>query len=163
MKEQNIQIPFLRQSLAYRRFKDQQTLCSDFYWYNILTRTMACKYSINYKEDDNPNLALENNNIHFPDTFDKWKKNIKNTENWLRLNVLLVSNSYFEQYFFEIVNILLSSRPSLLLGDHETINGVHFLKLGIYLVNFLNYNNTFDKEFQYLNHTLKANILEFHI
>jgi len=127
----NSETPFLFKSLAYGRFKEQHTRCSEYYWHHILTRKMACKFSRGVSVNDDPNFLLGGNNFHLPHTFKQWKTEISETENWLRLNILLVSNSYFEQYFFEIINLLLASRPSLLLSDMKTVNGVYFLKNNI--------------------------------
>jgi len=94
---------------------------------------MACKYTKHQaiKPKDSPRLMLESENRHLEYSFGIWKSKIDSSENWVRLNSLLILNSYFEQYFYETITLALANRPSLILGDMNTINGVMFLKQGI--------------------------------
>lgn len=123
-----------KKSFALGRFTNDHTLNNEFYWHVILTRQLACKYSINL----DPKEIVETSahvrhpeRYRFPHKFLDWKKKISDKENWVRLNTLLASTAYLEQYIYELTLLALSNDPGLLIGKTRVANGVHFLKNGI--------------------------------
>lgn len=139
--------PLYKTSLAFSRFINDHTQNNEFYWHVVLTRMLACKYSAGINPDDviaKSPIIVHKESFRFPHQFKDWKKRISDKENWIRLNALLASTSYLEQYIYEITLLAISNDPGVLLGKSRTVNGVHFLKNN-YKINGLNTVDNFTK------------------
>jgi hypothetical protein len=61
-------------------------------------------------------------------SFEKWKIDLREFQNYTRLNMVLSISSCFEVYLRSIVSLSLESRPGIILGYKESIDGVRLLK-----------------------------------
>jgi hypothetical protein len=61
-------------------------------------------------------------------SFDDWKKDFHEFQNFSRLNMVLANSSCFEVYLRSIVSLSLESRPGVILGDKEYTDGARLLK-----------------------------------
>lgn len=120
----------LNHSLAYNRFKKNHTDINIFYWQAILTRKIAERSTsfipgnikfVDFLCDPRHNAAFD---------FQEWKGRTNDLENWVRLNTLLASNSYFERYIYEITATAFMKTPSL-LDPSTSKTGLSLLKSGI--------------------------------
>lgn len=66
-----------------------------------------------------------------PRKADAWRSFARNFENWTRLNATLALASYFEVYFSSAVRVAIQSRPGILLGVSDAVEGVALLKRSI--------------------------------
>ncbi len=82
-------------------------------------------------------------------TFIDWKANYRNFQNLNRCNLLLTLNSCFEIYLRTIASLSFESKPGILLGSKDIIDGVTLLKKE---KNYGDYSNANYKFKQHIEH-----------
>lgn len=61
-------------------------------------------------------------------TLKQWSDTNHLFENWNRLNALMSLSSYFETYLSSVISLAIESDPGVLLGSHQSVDGVKLLK-----------------------------------
>lgn len=121
---------------AFRLFNKHHTLMNSIYWAYVPTFNFATynyKNKVKHKCDITTHEAFElkgGNSKRVEPDINKWNKNLKEFDNWTRLNVLVSVNSYFEIYLSSVVSLAIESDPGILYSAPKQINGIQILKYG---------------------------------
>lgn len=116
---------------AFGRFRDHHTEINKLYWSFIPASKAAYKATSGYTKDNQTVSALGSHGQdtrRYPPTLGEWQNSFKEFTNWTRLNAIMAASSYFEIFFRTVINLALLSKPGVLLGDSEIIDGVKLLK-----------------------------------
>jgi hypothetical protein len=127
---------WLGSTWAFRRFMAHHTELNDMYWSYMPLWHIGRYKTKNLNAGDSVRKALHVDAKHddarrVPETAEKWHKNIKDFNNWVRLNALMALSSYFELYLTVLARMALLSRPGLLIGDPELADGVALLRRNV--------------------------------
>jgi len=121
---------------AFRLFNKHHTLMNSIYWAYVPTFYYA-KHNYTTVVKDNCNITTHEafllsgkNSDRVEDNINKWYKNLKEYDNWTRLNVLVSVNSYFEIYLSSVISLAIESNPGILYKASKQIDGIRLLKFG---------------------------------
>ena len=120
---------------VYRLFIKRMTNLNEMLWASIPALSYAQGMYRRNKKNDKPLKSTEElfkasgEDVRRLDpTVDDWYNNIREFENWNRLNSLVALLSAFEVYLSAVVSLSIESNPSLLLNSTKLIDGVKLLK-----------------------------------
>lgn len=120
---------------VYRLFIKRLTHLNEMLWASIPALSFAQGVYRRNKKKDAPIESTEDlfkasgEDVRRLDAnVDDWNKNIREFENWNRLNSLVALLSTFEVYLSSVVSLSIESDPSLLLSSTKLIDGVELLK-----------------------------------
>ena len=117
----------------YAVFKKHHTELNDLYWSNAAAAHHAAMTSKSGNSSDELNtvLAIPRANarrVNF--TIARWRDQIKESENWIRLNALMGLSGYLETYLHGVVTLALTSDPGLLISSPRSVDGIALVKRG---------------------------------
>ena len=120
---------------VYRLFIKRMTHLNEILWASIPALSFAQGMYRRNKQTDNPIETTDDffkasgDDVRRLDpSVDDWYKNIREFENWNRLNSLVALLSSFEVYLSSVVSLSIESDPGLLLSATKIIDGVKLLK-----------------------------------
>lgn len=124
--------PFKR-SISYRLFSKHFTELNRMYWANIPAANTIKKRASEFSQEGNDNMldffiVNDEDDRKVEKNFENWKKQFSDFLNFTRLSMVLSVNSCFEIYLRCIVSISVESKPGVILGDANTIDGAVLLK-----------------------------------
>lgn len=148
-----------RTSCPYKAFLDYLTDINKNYW-SLVPALSKEKYLAKQKLDNaEVNSMLSADFFHatgehvrrIPQELEEWVRSIRMFENWNRINILISIISNFETYLSSVIRVAMEANPSLLFNyiylspedflspadslsfeDFEKIDGVIFLKKGLF-------------------------------
>lgn len=113
---------------CYGRFQSNHTQLNNFYWTTLSTIYHAQKISKQHEDAVIANQVFpvrDSAKLNWP--LNRWRMYTKESENWLRLNVLMSMSSYLELYIRCATRAALESDPCLLYGKPRLVDGVELL------------------------------------
>lgn len=139
-------------SLPYRLFIKHFTELNRNYWAHAPAATTIEKLSEDFskkesvtpidffyiKTDDERRLAP---------TFQEWKSEYKEFQNYTRINLIVSLCSCFEVYLRGILSLALESKPGIVFGDKNAFDGARLLK---HKNESMKYNNTTYPFYKYI-------------
>ncbi|MCI3923811.1 hypothetical protein MO973_26650 [Paenibacillus sp. TRM 82003] len=118
-------------TLSHRLFKQHHNEINGLYWSHML----AAKRTLNTvgKADKRlrPTTVFTVPRKHLKKiapTLERWEKDYKDFNNWVRLSASVAINSYMEIYLRNISTLAIESNPGLIIGAPGAIDGVTLLK-----------------------------------
>lgn len=120
-------------SICHKLFIEHLTELNKMYWAhvpaaNTIEKEAMSSYKGGNKELTKFFLIQDENDRRLAPSFDEWKEDYRNFLNFNRLNMILSICSCFEVYLRSIVSLAIESKPGVILGDSEAIDGVKLLK-----------------------------------
>ncbi|WP_316896820.1 hypothetical protein [Pseudodesulfovibrio indicus] len=118
-------------SAAFGRFKAHHTEINKLYWSFVPASRAAFKATRGHTaEDDCPSAfgAHGDETGRFAPNLGEWRSSFMDFSNWTRLNSIMAASSYFEVYLRTVFHLALMSKPGVLLGDGQIVDGTALLK-----------------------------------
>jgi hypothetical protein len=116
---------------AFKLFKEHHTILNSMYWSYIPVRSCA-DYMYRNNSDAQTTQELfhaSGEDAHrINDNLKGWRENLKEFDNWTRLNALVALLSYFEVYLSSVVSLAIESDPGLMFNTSRVIDGITILK-----------------------------------
>lgn len=125
--------PFCR-SLSFRLFMQHFTELNQMYWSQVPVANKIEK-DVKTFQNTGEHVPLDFFIVHDEDdrriapTFDEWKISYRAFQNFVRLNSLLSLSSCFEVYLRSITSLAIESKPGVIFGVPDAIDGTSFLKV----------------------------------
>jgi len=119
------------QTYAYSLFKKHHTELNSLYWSYAPTFKHAYKATKGLAISDKASTVFA---LPAPDdtrinlTLKEWSDNFNSFDNWVRLNAILSSLSYFEVYMRTIIQNALQSDPGVIYSSSHSIDGIKLVK-----------------------------------
>lgn len=125
-----------RYSYAFRLFARYHNYLNSLYWAHIPASDAMQFYCRNALKD-RPGVTTQelfnlkgNDAIRVASSIEIYQYNLKEFDNWTRLNALLALSSYFETYLASVVSLSIESDPGLLYFVSRKVDGALILKHG---------------------------------
>ena len=139
-------------SLPYRLFIKHFTEMNKNYWASTPAATTIEKISDKFskKEGSSPVdffYIQKDDERRLAQTFQEWKKDYREFQNYTRINLIVSLCSCFEVYLRGILSLSLESRPGIVFGDKDAFDGARLLK---YKMELMEYNNTTYPFYKYI-------------
>lgn len=115
----------------YAVFKKHHTELNDLYWSNAVATHHAAMNSKSRNGSDELNTVFaipQANARRVNVTVARWRDQIKESENWIRLNALMGLSGYLETYLHSVVTLALTSDPGLLISSSRSVDGISLVK-----------------------------------
>ncbi|CAM5392604.1 hypothetical protein [Alcaligenes faecalis] len=125
-------IPFLSKTLAWRLFKRHHTHFNHSYWAYRAAARYAFTSTKSHSSEEQANVLfdLSSNPTRLADTLGTWAKNFSNFNEWTQLASVIAICGYLETYIAQIATAALESRPALIFGGTDQVDGTTLLKAG---------------------------------
>ncbi len=144
-------VPF-EHSLPYRLFVKHFTEINKNYWANIPAATTIEKKAENFYNDKGKSpvdffYIKKEDKRRLAPTFQEWKKEYREFQNYTRINLIVSLCSCFEVYLRGILSLSIESTPGIVFGDKDAFDGARLLK---YNGELIEYNNTTYPFYKYI-------------
>lgn len=127
-------------SIAYELFIKHYTQLNEMYWANVpVINTIEKQVKEQFNGTNKPKdffVISDEDERRLSPTFETWKKDYREFQNYNRCNTVLALSSCFEIYLRTIVSLSIESKPGIILGDKDIIDGAKLLKYNIDYINF---------------------------
>lgn len=120
-------------SICRKLFINHMTELNRMYWAHVPAANTIEKNATNFHDAGNDKLTdyfliRDQDDRRMAPTFEEWKENYRTFLNFNRLNMILSLCSCFEVYLRSITSLAIESKPGIILGDSEAIDGAKILK-----------------------------------
>ncbi|WP_234122365.1 hypothetical protein [Clostridium hydrogenum] len=123
-------------SYAFRLFNKYHTYMNSLYWSYVPAYDSA-QYTYRNAIKKVPNNTTHKvfhlsgkNSDRVVSNINEWSKNLKEFDNWTRLNSLVAVNAYFEIYLSSVISLAIESDLGLLYCFSKEFDGIKVLKYG---------------------------------
>lgn len=137
-------------TIVFSLFKKNFTELNNAYWAYVPAVNKINKL-VKQEVQDNKRQPIDFFIVHDEDdrrlasTFEEWRGDFNEFQNYTQLNFLMLLNSCFETYLRTIVSIAIESKPGVIIQCKDAVDGVTLLR------NRLGYGDIEDKEYQFSN------------
>lgn len=135
-------------TLAFNLFKQHFEEINRAYWAFVPTantiKSMAKKSLVN--DDADPKrffLIPDEEDRRIASTYGDWKNDFSEYINYSRLNIIMMLSSCFETYLRTIVSLAFESKPGVIIGCKDAVDGAGLLKKDI------TYGDVSDKSYRF--------------
>lgn len=120
-------------SFAYKLFEKHFTELNEMYWAHVPAANTIQKMAMEFQTsgDNIPThffIIPDKDDRRLARDFIEWKEDYNQFLNFTRLHMVLSLNSCFEIYMRSIVSLAIESKPGIVFGDKNAIDGAKLLK-----------------------------------
>lgn len=118
-------------TFSHRLFKQHHSEINSLYWSHMLAskRTLSLVGKADKKLKPTTVFTVPRKHMKkIAPTLERWEKDFKDFNNWVRLSASVAINAYMEIYLRNISTLAIESNPGLIIGAPGAIDGVTLLK-----------------------------------
>lgn len=118
-------------TLSYRLFKQHHNEINSLYWSHMLAakRTLHTVGKADKRLRPTTVFTVPRKHLRkIAPSLERWERDYKDFNNWVRLSASVAINSYMEIYLRNISTLAVESNPGLIIGAPGAIDGVALLK-----------------------------------
>jgi hypothetical protein len=118
-------------TFSHRLFKQHHSEINSLYWSHMLAakRTMNVVGKADKRLKPTTVFTVPHKHMKkMAPTLERWEKDFKDFNNWVRLSASVAINAYMEIYLRNISTLAIESNPGLIIGAPGAIDGVTLLK-----------------------------------
>lgn len=120
-------------SFAYKLFEQHFTELNKMYWANVPASNTIEKEAMTFHSSGGDTLTdffliPDKDDHRLASNFNEWKINYREFLNFTRLNMVLSLCSCFEIYLRSIISLAIESKPGVILGNKDVVDGAKLLK-----------------------------------
>lgn len=135
-------------TIAFRLFKQHFTELNNIYWSFVpvdstIKKTAKSALQANDADPKTFFLVRDEDDRRIAPTYGEWKQHFSDFSNYTRLNMIMLLNSCFETYLRTVLALSFESKPGVIIGCPEAVDGVFLLK------NDSTYGNAADPNYRF--------------
>jgi len=118
-------------TFSHRLFAKHHSEINSLYWSHMLAAKRTTDIVKKADKRLRPTTVFtvpRKHQRHIAPTLERWEKDFKDFNNWVRLSASVAVNSYMEIYLRNITSLAIESNPGLIIGAPGAIDGVTLLK-----------------------------------